>query len=149
MIHPTKCPFCGSVAVLSKGMFQEWECGTFAYDPDEDGTSQSKQCNRICKEKTLGVKIVSDTPRTDAACGNGNYIHCVDDDFARQLERELRHEQQRSLQLQLEIDYANFRISRLAEISSKMLDRIMITCDKPTFNYYLDELNTASVEEPS
>jgi len=29
------------------------------------------------------------TPRTDAACGKGNFIHCVDDDFARTLEREL------------------------------------------------------------
>ena len=28
------------------------------------------------------------TPRTDAACGTGNFIHCVDDDFARQLETE-------------------------------------------------------------
>jgi hypothetical protein len=29
------------------------------------------------------------TPKTDAACGKGSYIHCVDADFARQLEREL------------------------------------------------------------
>ena len=32
---------------------------------------------------------MSGTPRTDAACGVGNFIHCVDDDFARALEREL------------------------------------------------------------
>jgi len=30
----------------------------------------------------------TNTPETDAACGAGNFIHCVDDDFARKLERE-------------------------------------------------------------
>lgn len=29
----------------------------------------------------------TDTPETDAACGTGNWIHCVDADFARTLER--------------------------------------------------------------
>lgn len=31
----------------------------------------------------------TDTPRTDTQCGQGRYIHLVDKEFARQLEREL------------------------------------------------------------
>lgn len=83
--HPTKCPFCGAQVAHSVGLYQEYECGTFARDPDEDVAKQSAQCKR----KALGCEAESDTPMTDAACGKGNYIHCVDDDFARGLEREL------------------------------------------------------------
>ena len=41
-------------------------------------------------EQNLNPKgnFQSDTPKTDAACGKGNYIHCVDDDFARELEKD-------------------------------------------------------------
>lgn len=33
------------------------------------------------------MNTTTDTPETDAACGTGNWIHCVDADFARALER--------------------------------------------------------------
>lgn len=47
---------------------------------------------------------MSDTPRTDAACGKGNWSHCVDDDFARSLERELNSAQSRISDLQARVD---------------------------------------------
>ena len=46
----------------------------------------------------------TDTPETDAACGTGNWIHCVDADFARTLERRARAAEARVKELETDAD---------------------------------------------
>jgi len=75
----------------------------------------------------------TDTPETDAACGTGNWIHCVDADFCRTLERRAIAAEARVKELEgrLQIDPGGSdKIDELESAINFLKDTIRASDDK-------------------
>lgn len=70
---------------------------------------------------------MSDTPRTDSACGVGSYTHAVDSDLSRSLERELNAANERIKQLESDQKRSMSRIMRMEVAGDNLV--VCATCD--------------------